>query len=120
MSGSRRGSLFFIAFKGLTADVAYPTSILVSTLPTKTHEVGVWCRFYRYQYNQSYLIYNGPMSLLLLGFPIRLGIWALTFYITAQVGQVMRLAPSFDPTFADLNVFSNEYYDQVGSTSNIY
>ena len=41
--------------------------------------------------------------------PLRYGLWDLTLFITAQVGNKIRLNPTFDPTFADLNVFSGEY-----------
>ena len=38
--------------------------------------------------------------------------WEFSCFVTMQAGNKIRMNPSFDPAFADLNVFSKEYYNR--------
>ncbi|MDO5104709.1 MAG: SusC/RagA family TonB-linked outer membrane protein, partial [Capnocytophaga sp.] len=67
------------------------------------------------QYSKSYLIYHGsiePNTNAGLSNTFQYKNWEFSFFITAQAGNKIRLNPSFDPAFADLNVFSTEYYNR--------
>lgn len=115
VEGFPRGALFSYNFQGLTPDGLpyfhfglYPTNE-----DARSRIMGA--DFTDSQYTKSYLIYNGPTEPVVisgLSNTLRYKGVELSFFITAQVGQKMRLNPSFDPSFADLNVFSNEYYDR--------
>lgn len=67
------------------------------------------------QYSKSYLIYHGPIEPQITGGLANTlsykGI-ELSFFLTMQAGNKIRLNPSFDPLFADLNVFTKDYYDR--------
>ncbi len=67
------------------------------------------------QFSKSYLIYHGsiiPNITSGLSNTFRYKNFEFGFFITAQAGNKIRLNPTFDPTFGDLNVFSSEYYDR--------
>ncbi len=67
------------------------------------------------QYSKSYLIYHGSIIPNLTGGlanVFRYKNWEFSFFITAQAGNKIRLNPTFDPAFGDLNVFSSEYYNR--------
>ncbi len=67
------------------------------------------------QYSKSYLIYEGsviPNTIAGLSNSFRYKNWEFSFFITAQAGNKIRLNPTFDPAFGDLNVFGSEYYDR--------
>ena len=67
------------------------------------------------QYTKSYLLYHGPIEPQVIG-----GLsntfsykgWELSLFLTAQAGNKIRLNPTFDPTFGDLNVFSGMWRDR--------
>ncbi len=65
------------------------------------------------QYSKSYLIYHGPIEPNIisgLSNTLRYKNWEFSFFITMQAGNSIRLNPSYDPQFADLNVFNKDYY----------
>lgn len=67
------------------------------------------------QYSKSYLIYHGPIEPKVIGGlsnTFRYKSWEFSCFITTQAGNKIRLNPVFDPAFADLNVFSKDYYDR--------
>lgn len=67
------------------------------------------------QYAKSYLIYEGSIEPKVMGGLSNVftyGNWEFSFFITMQAGNKIRLNPTFDPDFADLNVFSEDYYDR--------
>ncbi len=67
------------------------------------------------QYSKTYLIYHGstePNFTGGLSNTFNYKNWEFSFFITMQAGNKIRLNPSFDPAFADLNVFSTEYYNR--------
>ncbi len=64
------------------------------------------------QHSKSYLIYHGPIEPTITGGlsnTLRYRQWELSFFVTMQAGNKIRLNPTFDPMFADLNVFSRNY-----------
>lgn len=64
------------------------------------------------QFVKSYLIYHGSIEPQYIGGLSNTLKWrdfTFSFFITAQLGRKIRLAPTYDPEFADLNVFSKRY-----------
>ncbi len=113
--GFPRGSLFSFNHQGLSAE-GLPTFDFglypISSSPI-ARSAGV--DFLDSQYSKSYLIYHGPIEPQITG-----GLansfsykgFELSFFVTMQAGNKIRLNPSFDPLFADLNVFSKDYYNR--------
>ncbi len=67
------------------------------------------------QYIKTYLIFHGATEPNITGGlsnTFNYKNWEFSFFVTMQAGNKIRLNPSFDPAFADLNVFSTEYYDR--------
>lgn len=67
------------------------------------------------EYSKSYLIYQGSVLPNMIGgiantFSYRN--FTLSVFVSYQAGNKIRLNPTFDPTYGDLNVFSSEYYDR--------
>ncbi len=110
-----RGSLFSFNFQGLNAN-GLPTfdfGLYPSNQSPNNNVHGA--DFLDAQYSKSYLIYHGPIEPVYIGGlsnTFRYKEWELSFFITMQAGNKIRLNPTFDPNFADLNVFSKEYYDR--------
>lgn len=113
--GFPKGSLFSFNFQGLehrglpTFDFGlYPIS--------KNAEARIsGADFLDAQFAKSYLIYHGPIEPTVTGGlanTLKYKGWELSFFITAQAGNKIRLNPSFDPSYMDLNVFSREYYNR--------
>ncbi len=113
--GFPRGSLFSFNYQGLNGN-GLPTfdfGLYPSNQGTSTSISGA--DFLDAQYSKSYLIYHGPIEPKYIGGlsnTLKYKDWELSFFITMQAGNKIRLNPSFDPAFADLNVFSTEYYDR--------
>lgn len=113
--GFPKGSLFSFNFQGLehrglpTFDFGlYPVSRSADAKISGAD-------FLDAQFAKSYLIYHGPIEPTITGGlanTLRYKDWELSFFITAQAGNKIRLNPSFDPSYMDLNVFSREYYDR--------
>lgn len=113
--GFPKGSLFSFNFQGLehrglpTFDFGlYPIS---QNADAKISGAD----FLDAQFAKSYLIYHGPIEPTAtagLANTFRYKGWELSFFITAQGGNKIRLNPSFDPSYMDLNVFSREYYNR--------
>ncbi len=111
--GFPKGSLFSFNYQG-TNSLGLPTfDFGLYPLNQGNYSNIAGADFLDTQYSKSYLIYHGPTEPDFTG-----GIsntfsykgWEFSFFITAQAGNKIRLNPSFDPAFADLNVFSTEYY----------
>ena len=113
--GYPKGSLFSYNFQGLDGNGLptfnfgrYPSS-------QNAYAKNAGADFLDTQYAKSYLIYHGPIEPQVLGGlnnTFKLGAWELSFFLTMQAGNKIRLNPTFDPDFADLNVFSKEYYNR--------
>ncbi len=115
VEGFPRGALFSYNFQGLTPDGLpfFDFGLYPSNEDPRSKIIGA--DFTDSQYTKSYLVYNGPTEPVVISglsntFKYK-GI-ELSLFITSQIGQKTRLNPSFDPTFGDLNVFSNEYYNR--------
>lgn len=110
-----RGSLFSFNFQGLNTD-GLPTFDFGLYPSSERPLANVYgADFLDAQYSKSYLIYHGPIEPMYIGGlsnTFKYKEWELSFFITMQAGNKIRLNPTFDPTFGDLNVFSNEYYDR--------
>lgn len=110
-----RGSLFSFNFQGLSRD-GLPTfdfGLYPSNKSEYAHVHGA--DFLDAQYSKTYLIYHGSVEPRYIGGlsnTLRYKSWELSFFITMQAGNKIRLNPTFDPSFADLNVFSKGYYDR--------
>ena len=67
------------------------------------------------QYTKTYLLYHGPIEPQVIGGlsnTFKYKEWTLSFFLTMQAGNKIRLNPTFDPEFGDLNVFSKSYYNR--------
>lgn len=111
--GFARGSLFSFNYLGLDPN-GLPTfdfGLYPVNKSANSHITGA--DFLDSQYSKSYLIYHGPIEPTFIG-----GVsntfnyknWEFSFFITAQAGNKIRLNPTFDPAYADLNVFNKDYY----------
>lgn len=110
--GYPKGSLFSFNFQGLDANglPRYDFGLYPLNGGVYAHIAGA--DFSDAQYSKSYLLYHGPIEPPVTGGlsnTFRFYDWELSFFITMQAGNKIRLNPTFDPTFADLNVFSSEY-----------
>ncbi|KGN71723.1 SusC/RagA family TonB-linked outer membrane protein [Porphyromonas sp. COT-239 OH1446] len=115
IEGFPKGSLFSFNFQGLS-DQGLPTFDF-GRYPLSSHRFApsTGADFLDTQYSKSYLLYHGPIEPNLIGGlsnTFRYKGWELSFFITAQAGNKIRLNPTFDPAFGDLNVFSKDYYDR--------
>lgn len=113
--GFARGSLFSYNFQGLN-NYGLPTfDFGLYPLNNRANANVVGADFLDAQYSKSYLIHHGPTEPnIISGFSntFKIKNWELSFFITAQAGNKIRLNPSFDPAFADLNVFTQNYYQR--------
>ena len=112
--GYPRSSLFSFNFQGLNAE-GLPTFDfgLYPTSSPQSHITGA--DFSDTQYTKSYLIYHGstePKYMGGLSNSFKYKQVELSFLITVQGGNVIRLNQTFDPSFVDLNVFGKEYKDR--------
>ena len=113
--GFPRGSLFSFNYDGL--DINGLPTFNFGRYPTNSgeysHIAGV--DFSDTQYNKTYLRYHGPIEPQITGGlsnTLSWKQWELSVFFTMQAGNKIRLNPTFDPSFADLNVFSTRYRDR--------
>ena len=113
--GFPRGALFSFNFQGLNNN-GLPTfdfGLYPSNQGVNSEISGA--DFLDAQYSKSYLIYHGPIEPTYIGGvsnTFKYKNWEFSCFVTMQAGNKIRLNPTFDPSFADLNVFSKEYYDR--------
>lgn len=111
--GFARGSLFSFNFQGLN-QYGLPTfDFGLYPMNNRANANVVGADFLDAQYSKSYLIYHGPIeptTMAGISNTFKYKGWEFSFFITAQAGNKIRLNPSFDPAFADLNVFTKDYY----------
>lgn len=113
--GFPRGSLFSFNFQGLNNN-GLPTfdfGLYPSNRGANSEISGA--DFLDAQYSKSYLIYHGSIEPSYIGGlsnTFKYKNWEFSCFVTMQAGNKIRLNPTFDPAFADLNVFSKEYYDR--------
>lgn len=71
--------------------------------------------FYDMKYNKSYLVYSGSLDPYItggIGNTLKYKNWQFSAFISYQLGSKVRLQPTFDPSFGDINVFSKKYYNR--------
>ena len=110
-----RGSLFSFNFQGLN-NQGLPTFDF-GRYPMNQSELSkiAGADFLDAQYAKTYLIYHGPIEPRVIGGlsnTLKYKNWELSFFLTVQAGNKIRLNPTFDPEFGDLNVFSKSYYNR--------
>ena len=112
--GYPRSSLFSFNFQGLN-EQGLPTFDF-GRYPTQSEHSNITgADFTDTQYTKSYLIYHGstePKYMGGLSNTFKYKNFELSFLVTMQGGNVIRLNPTFDPSFGDLNVFSKDYRDR--------
>lgn len=113
--GYPRGSLFSFNFQGLNFQ-GLPTfdfGLYPLNNDPKSNLSGA--DFQDAQYSKSYLIYHGSVDPKIMGGlsnTFKYKQFELSFFLTMQAGNKIRLNPTFDPRFGDLNVFSKNYYNR--------
>ena len=113
--GFPRGSLFSFNYDGL--DINGLPTFHFGRYPTNSGEYShiAGADFSDTQYNKTYLRYHGPIEPQITGGlsnTLSWKQWELSVFFTMQAGNKLRLNPTFDPSFADLNVFSTRYRDR--------
>lgn len=113
--GFPRGSLFSFNYDGL--DINGLPTFHFGRYPTNSGEYShiAGADFSDTQYNKTYLRYHGPIEPQITGGlsnTLSWKQWELSVFFTMQAGNKIRLNPTFDPSFADLNVFSTRYRDR--------
>ncbi|WP_172916250.1 SusC/RagA family TonB-linked outer membrane protein [Capnocytophaga canimorsus] len=113
--GFPKGSLFSFNYQGLNSYGLPTFDFGLYPLNNRAYGNIAGADFLDAQYSKTYLIYHGSIEPNVnsgLSNTFQYKNWELSFFITAQAGNKIRLNPSFDPAFADLNVFSTEYYNR--------
>ncbi|MDO5075477.1 MAG: SusC/RagA family TonB-linked outer membrane protein [Bacteroidales bacterium] len=113
--GYPRGSLFSFNFQGLDQQGLPTFDFGLYPLNDDPKSKLSGADFLDAQYSKSYLIYHGSVEPKLMGGvsnTFKYKQFELSFFVTLQAGNKIRLNPTFDPRFGDLNVFSKEYYNR--------
>ena len=113
--GKPRGGLYSFQFEKLN-DYGLPT-FYFGDYPFRNFNFSesAGADFLDTQYSLSYLKYEGAVEPNFTGglsntFSYKN--FDFSFFITYQAGNKIRLQPTYDPTFADLNVFSSYYFNR--------
>lgn len=110
-----KGSLFSFNFQGLSTQGLPTFDFGLYPLGASAYASSTGADFLDTQYSRSYLLYHGPIEPNVIGGlsnTLKYKGWELSLFVTAQAGNKIRLNPTFDPAFGDLNVFSKDYYDR--------
>lgn len=112
IEGFPRGGLYSFELQGLT-DRGLP-QFYFGTLPPNDNPTfaSTGANFYDRIYNRSYLIYEGPTEPYItsgMSNSFSYKNWQLSVFVTAQLGNKIRISPTYDPEFNDLNVFTTAY-----------
>lgn len=113
--GFARGSLFSFNYQRLTTEGLPTFDFGLYPMNNRPDASIVGADFLDAQYSKTYLIYHGaiePNIISGISNTFRYKDFDFSFFITAQAGNKIRLNPTFDPTFADLNVFGKNYYNR--------
>lgn len=113
--GYPKGSLFSFNYQGLNPQGLPTFDFGLYPLNSKPFAEVSGADFLDAQFTKSYLLYHGSIEPNIIGglsntFTYKN--WEFSCFITAQAGNKIRLNPTFDPAYADLNVFSTEYYNR--------
>lgn len=113
--GYPRGSLFSFQFNGLNENGLPTFDFKDYPFENIPYPNIAGANFSDTKYTTKYLKYEGPIEPNFtagLSNTFRYDNIEFSFFITSQAGNKIRLQPTFDPQFADLNVFSKDYYDR--------
>jgi len=113
--GYPKGSLFSFNYQGVNHQGLPTFDFGLYPMNNRANANVVGADFLDTQYSKSYLIYHGsvePNVIAGLSNTFTYKNWEASFFISAQAGNKIRLNPTFDPAFGDLNVFSKEYYNR--------
>ncbi len=113
--GFPKGSLFSFNFQGLNTDGLPTFNFGLYPQNISANSAIAGADFLDTEYSKTYLIYNGAIEPNITGGlsnTLRYKNWDFSCFITMQAGNKIRLNPTFDPEFKDLNVFSGEYYNR--------
>lgn len=111
LEGLPRAALYSYEFRGLT-DRGLPMFYWGNSPENKYAQDVVGANFYDVKYPKSYLLYNGPTEpniIMGLQNTFKYKYWQLSFFFSGQFGNKIRMSPSFDPEYQDLNVFATKY-----------
>lgn len=114
--GYARGSIFSFQFQGLDGQ-GLPTFDF-GNYPFQGGDLYAHISgadFADTNYSLSYLKYNGAVEPNFTGGfsnSFEYKNFDISFFITFQAGNKIRLQPTYDPAYGDLNVFSKYYYDR--------
>ncbi|WP_018676278.1 SusC/RagA family TonB-linked outer membrane protein [Riemerella columbina] len=114
--GYARGSIFSFDFTGLDGQ-GLPT-FNFGDYPfqgTNAYSNIAGADFADTNYSLSYLKYNGAVEPNFTGGfsnSLQYKNFDFSFFITFQAGNKIRLQPTYDPSYGDLNVFSKYYFDR--------
>lgn len=115
IEGFPRGGLYSFDFRGLT-DRGLPQFYFGNLpLPSNDYSQIAGANFYDATYNRSYLLYEGPSDPYIttsLENTFRYKGWSLSVFLTSRIGNKVRISPTFDPEYNDLNVFTTQYRDR--------
>lgn len=115
IKGYPKGSLFSFNYQGLTSEGLPYFNFGRYPLNNDPYAASTGADFVDAQYSKSYLLYHGPIEPNFIGGlsnTFKYKDWEFSFFITTQAGNSIRLNPTYDPAFGDLNVFSKNYYDR--------
>nr|WP_329905570.1 SusC/RagA family TonB-linked outer membrane protein [Porphyromonas pogonae] len=115
LQGYARGSLFSFEFTGLSSQGLPTFNFGDYPFQNLPYANITGADFLDTKYSKSYLKYHGPIEPNFTG-----GIsntfsyknFDFSFFITFQAGNKIRLQPTYDPSFQDLNVFNKYYSDR--------
>lgn len=115
IEGFPRGGMYSFDFRGLT-DRGLP-QFYFGNLPLASNGYSqvAGANFYDTTYNQSYLLYEGPSDPYIttsLENTLRYKGWSVSVFVTSRIGNKVRISPTFDPEYNDLNVFTTQYRDR--------
>lgn len=113
--GYPKGSLFSFNFQRLDKNGLPNFNFGRYPLPQNELKDIVGADFNDTQYTKTYLLYHGPIEPNIMGGlanTVKWRNWEFSCFITMQAGNKIRLNPTFDTQFADLNVFSKNYLNR--------
>ena len=113
--GYPKGSLFSFNFQRLDSNGLPNFNFGRYPLPQNELKDIVGADFNDTQYTKTYLLYHGPIEPNIMGGlanTVKWRDWEFSCFITMQAGNKIRLNPTFDTQFADLNVFSKNYLNR--------
>lgn len=110
--GFPKNGLFSFNFQGLNGQGLPTFAFGLYPVGRQNHANVTAADFSDAQYSPTYLIFHGSVEPNVfggVGNTVQYKNWSLSVFVSVQAGNKIRLNPSFDPAYGDLNVFSNTY-----------